>query len=388
MSARRMLVPTMARTALLSVLMVSLAGALGVAQDAPPKTKAPKAAKSDSAKKKSKSEADSTGKVEKLPDSPLFKSSAPLEVTLTTNLKSLRRDKGDKAPYHPATLSYADKDAPGGTRLVPLRVRTRGMWRLKNCVFPPIRFNFVNKEAKGSVFHDLDEPKLVSYCKSLSMYEDYILQEFQLYRIYRLLTPVSHQVRLLRMTYADSATGKVDATKYAFIVEDPAHVAAANGGKLAKQLGATADDLDGEQATLAYLFQYLIGNTDFSFGGLHNSELLALPDGNNMPIAYDFDFAGVIDAPYATPDPSLRIKRVRDRLYRGFCAQNALVPKVLEKFQAQKAAIYALYTDPIGALLDPKTVKSTLAYYDEFYANIANPKELQKQVLGDCRPMK
>ncbi|MBL0170392.1 MAG: hypothetical protein IPP90_06590 [Gemmatimonadaceae bacterium] len=365
-----------------SVVAAFMAPPTAGAQDAPPKMKLSKA---DTAKKKPKAATDTTPKVEKLPDSPLFRSQSLMEVTFTVNIKAIRKDKGDKAPWHAATLSYADTSSQSGKRTVPVRARTRGIWRLKNCDFPPVRFNFVNKEAKGSVFHDLDEPKLVGYCKGMSNYEQYILQEFQLYRIYRLLTPISHQVRLLRMTYVDSATSKVEATKYAFIVEDPAHVAAAAGGKIMKVLGATSEDLDGDQATLAYLFQYMIGNTDFSFGGLHNAELVALPTGTNVPIAYDFDFAGAIDASYATPDTSLRITRVRDRQYRGFCQQNPLVPKVLQLFRDKKAAIYALYSDQIGALMAPKTVKETLEYFDAFYATIADQKEIERRILRDCR---
>lgn len=344
----------------------------------------PKKEKSDSSKKKDKDN-DSTPKAPKLPDAPLFKTSAIMEATLKFNIKAVKKDKGDEAPWHAATLSYADPSAPGGSRVVPVRVRTRGIWRLKNCEFPPLRLNFANKEVKGTVWHDLDEPKLVSYCKSLNSYEQYVLQEYQLYRVYRLLTPVSHQVRLLKMSYADSASGKIENTKFAFIVEDPASVAVNNGGKILKVTGATSDDLEAEQATLAYLFQYMIGNTDFSFGGLHNAELLALPNGQYMPIAYDFDFAGAIDAPYATPDPSLVITRVRDRQYRGWCQQNSLVPAVAEKFKAKKDAIYALYSDSIGTLINPKTVKETLEYFDSFYATIATQKEIERKILRDCR---
>lgn len=345
--------------------------------------KAAKSAKPDKPKKAES--ADSTPKPAKLPDSPLFRSEAVFDVTLTTNLKGLKRDKGDNAPYHAATLSYADSAAPGGTRTVPLRVRTRGIWRLKNCDFPPIRLNFANKDVKGSVFHDLDEPKLVSFCRNTSTYEQYLLQEFQLYRVYRLLTPVSHKVRLVRMSYADSATGKVESTHYAFISEDPTHVALRNGGKIIKVQGAGSDDLDPAAATMAYMFQYFIGNTDFSFSGLHNAEIVAMPTGNYLPIAYDFDFSGAVDATYATPDPSLPIKRVRDRLYRGFCDQNASVPAVLETFKAQKTAIYALYSDALGALMKPATVKETLSYFDDFYKSIATPKDVEKQVLSECR---
>lgn len=368
------------RVALIAIACTGLAATSLRGQVAPPKAKAGK-----SGVRKPAAAADSGPKAPKLPNSPLFRSQALLDVTFTLNIKAIKKDKGDKAPWHSATLSYADSKAPGGTRVVPVRARTRGIWRLKNCEFPPVRLNFVNKDVQGSVFHDLDEPKLVGYCKGMSNYEQYVLQEYQLYRIYRLLTPVSHQVRLLRMTYVDSATDKAAATKFAFIVEDPAHVAANIGGRIMKVLGATSDDLDGEQATLAYLFQYMIGNTDFSFGGLHNAELVALPTGSNVPIAYDFDFAGAIDASYATADTSLRITRVRDRQYRGFCEQNALVPTVLQRFREKKAAIYALYSDAVGALMAPKTVKETLEYFDAFYATIADAKDVERRILRDCR---
>ena len=361
-------------------LVVHAAPALG-AQDAPPKKKSPKTEQP----KAQKAKTDTGPKVAKLPNSPLFKSVEPLEVTLTANIKQIKKDRSDKAPWRAATLSYSDTNAPNDKRVVPVRVRTRGIWRLKNCDFPPLRLNFVNKDAKGSVFHDLDEPKRVGACKGMANYEQYLLQEYQLYRAYRLLTPMSHQTRLLKMTYVDSASAKVEMTKWAFVVEDPAHLAAHFGGKIMNVLGATQEDLDGEQATLAYLYQYMIGNTDFSFGGLHNAELLALPTGVNMPIAYDFDFAGAIDASYATPDTSLRITRVRDRQYRGFCEQNPLVPKVLQLFRDKKPAIYALYSDQIGALMAPKVVKETLAYFDAFYATISDPKEIDKRILRECR---
>lgn len=354
------------------------------AQPLPPKTAA---TKSDSSKKKTKA-ADET-KPEKVPDSPFFKSEALLDVTLTSNFKAIRKDKmADNSPWHAATISYVDSSTKEGRRTVPVRVRTRGIWRLKNCDFPPLRLNFANKEAKGSVFHDLDEPKLVSYCRNTTTYEQYVLQEFQLYRAYHLLTPVSHRVRLVRMSYADSASGKVESTHYAFISEDPQHVALANGGKILKQQGATSEDLDPEAATMAYLFQYMIGNTDFSIGGLHNAELIAHPNGNNLPIAYDFDFSGAVDAVYATPDPSLPIKRVRDRLYRGFCPQNPDVLRLLPRFIEKKPAIYALYSDPLGALMSPRTVKETLSYFDEFYATIGVAKDVDRRILKDCRPVK
>lgn len=324
-------------------------------------------------------------KTPSIPDSPLFHAETPIAVTLTANFKALRKDKGDEAPWHPATISYADAGVPGGKRVSPVRVRTRGLWRLKNCEFPPVRLNFANKDVKGTIWHDLDKPKLVSYCKNNDTYEQYVLQELQLYRVYRLLTPVSHKARLVHMTYTDSATGKVEATRYAFITEDPSSVAAVNGGKIMKMEGATPDDLDPEQSTIAYLFQYMIGNTDFSFNGLHNTELIARPDGKNWPVAYDFDFSGAVNASYATPPAIVPIKTVRERNYRGYCVTNPVVTQVIPQFIAKKDAIYKLYSDSIGVLMNPKVVKSTLDYFDEFYATISDPKNVERHIFRDCR---
>jgi hypothetical protein len=138
------------------------------------------------------------------------------------------------------------------------------------------------------------------------------------------------------------------------------------------------------QMALAYVFQYLIGNTDFSFNQLHNAEIVALPDGRNIPVAYDFDFSGAVNARYATPDPSIKIRRVRDRKFRGYCTLNPEYPKVFSLFQQRKEAIYALYGDEIGRLMDPRIVRETLDYFNEFYDTIGSPRMTERAILGDC----
>jgi hypothetical protein len=128
----------------------------------------------------------------------------------------------------------------------------------------------------------------------------------------------------------------------------------------------------------------MIGNTDFSFGGLHNSELIRTANGMILPVAYDFDYSGAVNASYAVPDPRLRIKNVRDRQFRGYCAYKDEYLKVIDVFKAKKDAIYALYADSLGQLLSPRTVKETLSYFDDFYKKIQTPKEAQRQVFDEC----
>lgn len=311
-----------------------------------------------------------------------FSQVEPFEVTLTTNIRRIRGDKEDKAPWRPAVFSYNKPD--GKTVSVPGQIRTRGLWRLKNCDFPPLRLNFRNEDTKGTVLKGIDKPKLVNYCRDNDQFENYITQELQLYRIYSLLTPASHRARLLRMTYVDSASGKTHARRVAILLEEPEALAARLGGPLVEQTGATADHLDGYHDALAGLFHYFIGNTDWSTWGLHNMELVGEEDGDFIPVPYDFDFSGVINASYATVDPKLKIDRVRQRLYRGFCQPQENYDKAIALFKEKKNDIYALYSDPIGSLLPKKTADETLKYFDEFYETINDPKRVRRNIVEAC----
>lgn len=348
---------------------------------------APAAAQAKKAPKKKKDAAgvdapkkvyDTTGVAE------FFSTPDPLDVTLTFNVKRVRGDKGDKPQWHAATLAYTPPNASAPVTL-PIRVETRGIWRLHNCDFPPIFLNFTSKEVKQSIFKGIDKPKLTSVCRDDNGYEQYVLQEYQLYRIYRLLTPYAHAARLLHVTYTDSATGKPAMTRYAFLLEETEAIAARQHGKIMKLKGASVDDLLAHQAALFGVFEYLIGNTDFSITGLHNAELLAnVSTGDVIPIAYDFDFSGAVNTRYATPDPSLRIRTVRQRLYRGYCVPDSVYTPVFALFNAKKDSIYALYSDKVGQLLEPKIAKETLDYFDEFYRTINKPSDAKDEIIKAC----
>jgi hypothetical protein len=314
-----------------------------------------------------------------------FQSETPLNVTLTLNIKRIRGDKGDLPPWRAATLSYA-KAAPDTAAIsIPVRVKTRGIWRLKNCDFPPIWLNFSGNDVKGTEFKGLDQIKLTSYCRNNDEYERYILQELQLNRALRLITPVAHAVRAVHVTYVDSASKKVEATRWAIFQEEPLTLAGRLNARLLRQTGAGPDDLDPHQSAIFGLFQYFVGNTDFSISGLHNVELLGLNNGLSVyPVAHDFDFSGAVNSRYATTPPQLGIRTVRERLYRGYCVPPAEFEKGFALFNAKKDSIYALYRDPIGKLLPEGTVKETLQYFDDFYKTINNPKDAREDVIKRC----
>lgn len=312
----------------------------------------------------------------------IFTADSPLTFTLTANLGRLRRDKSQSPPWRDATITYAD--SADGMVEIPLKVRTRGIWRLANCDFPPIRLDFKKSEAKHSVFAKLDKPKLVTYCKDNDEYEQYVLQEFQLYRVYNVLTRYSHRVRLARISYADSGSGKVQATRYGFIEEEPDDLASRVGSMLMKGKGAAPSEIDTKSAATFFLFQYMIGNTDWAVSAQHNVELVTSDSGDYVPIAYDFDFSGAVNARYATTDARLPIRRVRDRLYRGYCLPNEVFVPTFALFIAKKDSIYALYHDSIGQLLKGDRVKETLEYFDDFYKTIQDPRDAKSQIIERC----
>lgn len=313
-----------------------------------------------------------------------FRSDDVVPLTLTLNVKRIRGDKDDKAPWRDATITYTP---PGATapETLPLKLKTHGIWRLKNCDFPPIRLDFSKENTKKTMFAGLDKPKLTNFCRDDDTYEQYVLQEFQAYRIYWTLTHDGHAARALRITYVDSVSGKPLTTRFAFVQEDPGKMAARLGGKLLDVKGAGPGDLQQDKMVLVDLFEYLVGNTDFSMSGLHNIELFTRTDGSDpFPIARDFDFSGLVNARYATTDPRLRIRNVRDRLFRGYCAPDSAYAKAFALFDQKKDAIYALYHDQIGSLLKPDVVQESIKYLDEFYKTIDNPKNAKSDIIESC----
>ena len=339
-------------------------------------------AQSDQQKKK-KSKKDTVTQVELVPHeaAPIFTAEEPITFTLTSNFGRLRRDRKQDAPWRWASITIAD--SAGAPVEIPLQVKTRGIWRLTQCDFPPIRLDFKKSTVKHSVLAKLDKPKLVTHCRDNEDYEQYILQEFQLYRVYNLLTKYSHRVRLARITYADSGTGKVVTTRYAFLEEEPEALAHRVGGLLVKEKGGGPADLEPSSAAIFAVFQYMIGNTDWAISALHNVEMIST-DLGYVPVAYDFDFSGAVNTRYATVDPSLPIKRVRDRVYRGYCLPEETYEPTFALFKAKKDSIYALYKDSIGHLLRGDRAKETLEYFDEFYETITNPRDAKREIIGRC----
>ncbi len=312
----------------------------------------------------------------------LFRGDSVAQLTLRTDLGALLtdRDTSKAAPWRDATVSYA---GPESTLTVPVRVRARGIWRRANCDFPPIRLRFTDSLTRGTVFRGAHSARLVVPCRGPAVYEQLILQEYATYRVLQLLTPAALAPRLVRLSYED-LRGRARPPRWAFVTEEPERLAQRLGGFVVTGGAPRVSNLSPYQAALLGTFQYFIGNTDWGMSHRHNIAVLAVAE-STYALPYDFDWTGVVDAPYAKPLPILPIRTVRERMWRGTCQSAEELEPVLARFEALRDTIAALYRSIPG--LEPRELRKTMEYYDEFYRAIADRRRfVQRVVERDCRP--
>ncbi|MDX1586079.1 MAG: hypothetical protein R3222_05025 [Balneolaceae bacterium] len=317
---------------------------------------------------------------------PLFQSDEPLEITMEMDLRRVLRDRGEETDYHPLTVSWRnEQDEP---MQVEARIKVRGNFRRQreNCRFPPLRMRFEKETVTGTVFEGQKKLKLVTHCQTRrSEYQQYVLQEYLIYRAYNVLTDKSFRVRLVKVTYTDSEERDDPFTRYGFILEDEDKMAERLGGRILEVENVHPDLTDYDLSNRLAIFQFMMGNTDWSIPALHNIKLV-MPEGGQTPYAipYDFDWSGIINTRYAEPNPVLNIRSVRQRLFRGFCRSPEVFKAEFAYFNKHKSAIYALYQN-LTPPLEQEELQQATEYLDEFYAIINDPGEVEDEIIIACR---
>lgn len=319
-------------------------------------------------------------------EQPLFESAEPLPVTLTISMSDLR-DSGRSDEPFAGTLSY--RDDAGAAREFDLEITLRGHSRRELCDMPPLKLNFKRSQVAGSVFANQNKLKLVTHCRSGRQFERYLQQEYALYGGYAALTDNAFRVRLLDLSYVDRDGRKRDLKRAAFLIEDDGLLAERVGfEELATPVAATAS-LAPDAITLFGLFQFMIGNTDWSLlkgrgdaDCCHNGLLLRRPDDLLVIIPYDFDQAGLIDAHYALPAEGLGINSVRQRVFRGLCTGDAQLAAAIAHFNARREAIKAHFP-----LVGPhkRANRRSRRYIGDFFEIINDVEQRQRLIEDACR---
>ncbi len=319
----------------------------------------------------------------------LFSNSEMMEITLTGPWALIQKRNEVDARY-PAQMTYQGKD--GQELTVDIKAEPRGKSRrYQICDFPPLKIHLDKKEMKGTVFRGNKKLHLVTYCKNNDKYEQYYIKEFLAYRIYNQITAYSVNVKPLMINYTDNKSGKT-ITRFSFLTEDFDDTAKRNNLQRLTIPRVTPTDIDPLQTSYFSLFQYLIGNLDWSaLSGpdkdrcCHNARLIGT--GNTEKpryvVPYDFDSSGLVNASYALPPDGVNTKSVKTRVYRGFCAHRQELPKAVSLFKAKKADILALFKN--SKVLSTKNQKHLIKYTEDFYNILADPKRFKKQITDKCR---
>ena len=316
-------------------------------------------------------------------NAPLFSTYEPLVITIKSDFKSLIKGKKSEDPaYQAAELVYNPSE--GGEQIFQIKIKPRGITRRIHswCSFPPLMLNFKKKEVENTIFNGQDKIKLVAYCKNSDANEQYNIQEYLVYRVYQQLTPYSFKVRLVQVTYIDTSEKYKPVTRYGFVIEHEKALAKRNGGEIAKLQLNNHDRCDRRSIDIFTCFQFMVGNTDWWVGNQHNVKILLVEGKMPIPVPYDFDITGVVNSNYASPDERLGITSVRQRLFRGYCRRPGEYEEILKIFQDKKEVIYGIYRS--CDLLDEKQLKGTLAYYDQFYDIINDPRQVRSNFYESC----
>lgn len=323
---------------------------------------------------------------------PLFASENILEITITAPFSQIMRERSTDEETA-GRLSYVDAEA--GEISFDVGIRTRGKYRqqARICPFAPIRLNFKKEQTKKTLFTRTNKVKLVTHCREGSeRYSQGVLKEYIAYQILNTITPASFRVRLLRATYVDTDASKKDKINYAFLIEHDERLAKRLDMEVSDQRKTTITALDREHTSLGSVFQYLIGNTDFSpiLGAAgepccHNYVLLRPQQGDARPelaVPYDFDMSGIVNAKHAQPNPKFRLRNVKMRLYRGRCANNQYLDDSLQNFRDRREEINRLISE--SPQMSNGNKKSLRNYIDDFYKTIDNPKAVKSRLRDKC----
>jgi len=234
------------------------------------------------------------------------------------------------------------------------------------------RFLSAAREPRGTVFDGQNKLKLVTHCHDWDTFEQNVLEEYLAYRIYNQLTDVSFRVHLVEITYLDTG-GKGDSlTRMGFLIEDEDAMAARVGGMVLDVPGARATDFEPGQMGMLFLFQYMIGNIDWSTANSQNLKVLRVGM-DHFAIPYDFDWSGLVDAPYVGPSPLTERLHdsVRERLYLGVCWDEIDFQSVFAHFEGKKEAILETIRE-IPRLTD-NNIRSASEYIEALYDFIGDP---------------
>jgi hypothetical protein len=311
----------------------------------------------------------------------------PLTVTMTTDFKNFKR-KRRQEEYQPAEMTIHVDESFKVSR--PVRIKARGIYRRDNCTNPPIWLNIRHSDIEVDSLDEVVRMKLVVRCRDSRQYDNYVLREYLVYKIYNMLTPVSYRVRLLKMKIVD--TGKKDDVNesWAFLMEPDTLMEMRLEGKMVRNDRLSMNVMNREMMDRMALFSYMVANGDYSITGRHNVRIVALQNPGDMPgflvIPYDFDYTGLVNANYAVPGEQgqeLGIEHVRERYYLGPCRSREVHQEVMDELASKKEEILAYIRN--FEYLEEREREDMIDYLTSYFDEAERDDFINRKILPTCR---
>lgn len=322
---------------------------------------------------------------------PLFRDHEVLKAVLTAPIsQAYAQRESDVRLYFPGQWTYVDEN--GDAQRLDVSIRIRGNFRKAYCELPPLRLNFKKSQVKGTLFSGQDKLKLVAPCQHGLESQQKLLLEYLAYRVFEILTDYSFGTRLIRLSYIDSDDKLKSWTDIAFVIEDENDVGKRLGLDKARVAENRFGELDQEKTALVELFQLLISNHDYSVlkGAVgeyccHNSVIYTSEDAadKRIPIPFDFDMSGLVDADYAAPPSHLPIRLVRTRYYRGLCQPTEVMDAAVARVLSKKEEILDLFRNQPE--LSRLSRNRNIRYVMEFFAILEDERMFRELILDRCR---
>ena len=312
-----------------------------------------------------------------------FDSEKPLDIILRFDIIEFSRTK-NKPEYKDATLTLKINDQDTLTQQV--KIKARGEMRRNYCSLPPIMLKFKGNDKKPAPIHSNGTLKLVTQCSKSASFESYVFKEYLAYKLFNLVTSYSFKTRLVRIHYVDINKPKKSFTTYGFLIENTEDMAKRNHAVVLKSITLQASQMNSQDMARVAVFNYMIGNTDWSVTSQHNVKILKSAEvisDKAIPVTYDFDYAGFVSTVYSAPSKDIPIKTVQERYYQGICISDEELNPVIEEFHALKDQF--LGTIKESEYLSNADKKWGEAYINSFYKRFNYHSMLISDLNRTCR---
>ena len=286
-----------------------------------------------------------------------------VEVTLELNMSETFSDRKNQ-DKHKAIFSYQDRF--GKLQNWNIKVEQRGRFRRMKCEnLPPIKLNFKKRDLADADLIEFDDMKLVTHCvNDAEKAKELLVKEYLAYKIYNQITNISFRVQFLKINYKDALSGEVE-TQFGILIEDNAQLRdRIDADKDEKAYNLKPDKYNTKQIKVVALFNYMIGNSDWSMQEMRNVKVL-VKGGKRILVPYDFDFAGLVDAPYVQLRPEHKLTSSKDRIFLGFRDDASDLKSAKRYFKHKRDPI--IKTIKECTLLSKGDKREMVQYINSFY---------------------